>query len=303
MLNFRRVLLILLLIPISLYSAVNSEVNSNKNSDSSNNFPMTVIDSKAREVVIKQKPKRVISVAPSITETIYSLGAGDLLIGRTDYCDYPIEVIAKPSIGTLFEPSIEQIVQLNPDVLIAGTHFQKEVVDKLEEANVTVVIIHEEESIEGVYKGIIKIGEIIDRKVEAINTIENMKSRISKIKNMIPDEKPSVYYVVGFGEYGDYTAGGDTFISELIELAGGINIAKDSVGWTYSLEKIIENNPDIVVCSKYNNTSQQLKSATGYKDLPAVIENRLYSINNNLLDRAGPRVAEGVEQLYEIFYK
>lgn len=294
---------ILMLIPISLFSAVNTEVEKSTVSSLSNTYPITFIDSKNREITILQEPKRVISAAPSITEIIYSLGAEDILIGRTDYCNFPVEVTEKPSIGTLFEPNIEKIVQLNPDILIAGTHFQKEIVDKLEEANITVILVQEEERIEGVYKGIYKVGEIINRIEEANIVVTDMKSRISNIKKSVPENRPTVYYVVGFGEYGDYTAGGDTFISELLELAGGINIAKDSLGWTYSLEKIIEKNPDIIICSKYFNTPQQLKNATGYKNLPAVTEGRLYPIDNNLLDRPGPRVAEGVEQLYEIFYK
>lgn len=299
----RMVFFTLFLIPYTLFSAINTETTSNKIISENSNYPLIITDSKNRKVTIKSEPKAVISVAPSITEIIYFLEAGEIIIGRTDFCDYPPEVTSIPSIGTLYEPSIEKIVELNPDILFASTHFQKEILQKIEEANITVIVIQEEGNLEGVYKGISKIGKIINKKEKADFLVNDMKARVDIVKNSIPDNKPTVYYVVGFGEYGDYTAGGDTFISELMELAGGINIANESIGWTYSLEKIIERNPDIVVCSKYYGTPEEIKKATGYKDLPAIKNGNLYPIDNNLLDRAGPRVVEGIETLYEIFYK
>lgn len=300
---FRMVLFVLFFIPYSLFSAVNTETTNNQIISEDSNYPLIITDSKNRDVTITSEPKTVISVAPSITETIYSLEAGEIIVGRTDFCDYPPEVNTIPSIGTLYEPNIEKIVELNPDILFASTHFQNEILQKLEEANITVIIIQEEGTLEGVFSGISQIGKIINKKKKANLLIKDMKARIDIVKNSIPDNKPTVYYVVGFGEYGDYTAGGDTFISQLIELAGGINLAKESIGWTYSLEKIIEGNPDIVICSEYYGTPEEIKKATGYKDLPAIQNGNLYPIDNNLLDRAGPRVVEGIEALYEIFYK
>ena len=120
-----------------------------------------------------------------------------------------------------------------------------------------------------------------------------------KVKDV---SRPRVYYVVGFGEAGDFTAGGDTFIGTIIEMAGGDNVAKDLQGWQYSLEKLIEQDPDIIICSKYYDAKAGIEQAQGYKDLRAVKEGRLLEIDNNLLDRQGPRLADGLEELAKLIH-
>lgn len=261
------------------------------------------IDSKGREVQVKKNINSIISLAPNLTEIIFELNAADKLIGRTDYCDYPSDVSNIESIGTLFDPDIEKIVELNPDIVIASSHFKQEILLKLEEIGLTVVIIQEEGSFSGVYKTIEDIGLLINRKTESEKLIMDMKTRVSNITNKVSGkQKPVVYYVVAYGEYGDFTAGGDTFISELIELSGGTNAAKEISGWSYSLEKIIEDNPDIFICSKYNNTREDLMNATGYKDIPSVKNGKVFPVDNNLLDRQGPRIIFGLEVLAKILH-
>jgi len=296
--NLKKVVIYLLLLTSNvIFASSNSETNNNSNSF------LQITDYRGREVVLASEPQRVISLAPNITETIFKLGAEDKLVGRTDYCDYPVEVDKIESIGTLLQPSIEKIVELNPDVIIASTHFSNELLTKLENIKLKVIIIDELGSLEGLYSNILDVGSIVNKKDQANLVVNNLKSRIEELSNMVKDlDKPSLYYVISYGEYGDFTSGGDTFISQLLELSGGINIAKDSMGWSYSLEKIVEKNPDIIICSKYYNTLQGIKSATGYKELPAVKNNRVYEIDNNLIDRQGPRVGDGLEALIKIVH-
>ncbi|QEN06010.1 ABC transporter substrate-binding protein [Thiospirochaeta perfilievii] len=296
--NLKKVVIYLLLLTSNvIFATSNSETNNNSNSF------LQITDYRGREVVLASEPQRVISLAPNITETIFKLGAEDKLVGRTDYCDYPVEVDKIESIGTLLQPSIEKIVELNPDVIIASTHFSNELLTKLENIKLKVIIIDELGSLEGLYSNILDVGSIVNKKDQANLVVNNLKSRIEELSNMVKDlDKPSLYYVISYGEYGDFTSGGDTFISQLLELSGGINIAKDSMGWSYSLEKIVEKNPDIIICSKYYNTLQGIKSATGYKELPAVKNNRVYEIDNNLIDRQGPRVGDGLEALIKIVH-
>ncbi len=294
------VITILLLITSGIFASNNSE---NSLEIASSEVYFQVIDSLGREVIINSEPLRIISLAPSITEIIYSLNAQEKLVGRTDYCDYPAEVSNIPSVGSLYQPNIEKIIELNPDVIIASTHFQSEILAKLTEVSIPVVVINDDASIHGVYNNIINIGDLLNRKDNAEVLVSKIKNDIHNVSTIVSGlNKPSIYYVVGYGEYGDYTAGGDTFISALLEVAGGNNIAKDSIGWSYSLEKIVENNPDIVICSKYKNTEESLKLAAGYMDLPAIKNGNLYSIDNNLIDRQGPRVAEGVKALAKILH-
>jgi iron complex transport system substrate-binding protein len=264
---------------------------------------LTITDSRDREIKLQNEPLRVISLAPGITETIYALGAQDKLVGRTDYCDYPVEASDIEAIGSLYKPNIEKIITLNPDLIIASTHFQKEILTKLEELSLNVIIINENNTIESVYENIETVGLVLNRVKTAKNVTNSMKSRITNVVNTVKNSKrPNVYYVIGYGEHGDYTAGGDTFISNLLNLAGGNNIAEDSIGWSYSLEKIVEQNPDKLICSQYYNVKEGIKGATGYKDLPAVKSGNLFTIDNNLIDRQGPRVVEGLEALAKILH-
>lgn len=257
-----------------------------------------IVDSYGREVEISENIDTVVSIAPSITETIYALGAGEMLVGRTDFCDYPEEVSSVESIGSLMEPSIEKIVEIDPDIVIASTHFQKEALDRLEEAGLTVLVLYGEESFEGVYEVTTTLGHILNKKEEAESLVDEMKAKVDFVKSSVEGLEPvDVYYVVSYGEGGDYTATGETFISNMIEMAGGNNIASDAEGWKYSLEKLVESDPEIIICSQYFDTKEGIQSANGYAELTAVKEGRLYEVDNNKLDRQGARLADGLEEL------
>jgi len=266
-------------------------------------YPLTIEDSFGNTVILEKKPERIVSVAPSITETVFALGVEELLVGRTDYCDYPTEAAGVESVGTLKEPNIEKIVELETDLVIASTHFSDDVYEKLKELGIQVIVLNPNDSFEGVFSVIDALGSITDARSEAESLIEDMKVSIEEVKSKVNGlEAPSVYYVVGYGEFGDYTAGGGTFISEMIELANGNNIADDVEGWSYSIEKIVEHDPDLLIVSKYYDAKQGVIEANGYKELSAVVDGHVFEIDNNLIDRQGPRLAEGFEALARIIH-
>lgn len=266
-------------------------------------YPMTLVDSYEREITLEEEPETVVSVAPNITEAIYAIGAEDKLIGRTDYCDYPAEVSDVESIGSLTEPNIEKIVELNPDLVVASTHFQAEVLEKLEEAGIKVAVLYGEESFEGVYETLEKLGQVLGESENAETVVKGMKDKVADVKSKVENlEKPSVYYVVGYGEMGEFTATKETFIAQMIEMAGGVNAADDAEGWKYSLEKLVEKDPDMLICSKYFDSKAGIEAANGYKELKAVKEGKLYEIDNNKLDRQGPRLADGLEELAKLIH-
>jgi iron complex transport system substrate-binding protein len=274
-----------------------------KDSPEKESSGITILDSKNRSVKIKNHISRVVSLAPNITETVFALGKGDLVKGRTDYCDYPEEVKEIPIIGNMMEPNIEAIIDASPDLVIASSILAKEGVNTLENLGISVLVLEEEGSFEGVYKMIEKMGIALKCENESFKLINQIKEKVAIIQKKVEDlQKPRVYYVVGFGEYGDFTAGGDTFIGEMIKMAGGDNIAEDVSGWSYSLENIIFNDPYIVICSKYMNAKEQLQRANGYAGLTAVKSGRLYEIDNNKLDRQGPRLADGLLDLAAILH-
>ena len=274
-----------------------------KTAEQPQNQVITVTDSYGREITLSSPVKTIVSAAPSITETVFALDKGDLLVGRTDYCDYPAQTASIQSIGSLMEPNIEKIAEINPDIVIASDHFKKESAEKLEDLSIKVLILKEDKTFEGVYGTIRIIARITGAETRAEEIIAGMQQTVDDVKKAVAGkDKPAVYYVIGFGEYGDYTAGGDTFIGQIIEMAGGDNIAKNVNGWSYSLESLVEADPYCIVISKYWNMKQNFVNAEGYKELTAVKEGRVYEIDSNLLDRQGPRLAEGLKALAAIIH-
>ena len=267
------------------------------------NEVISVTDSYGRTITFEGPVQSIVSVAPSVTETVFALGKGDLLKGRTDYCDYPPEAASVQSIGSLMEPYIEKIAEINPDVVIASNHFKKESAEKLENLSIKVVVLNESKTFEGAYTTIRDIAKITGAQERAEDIISGMQKTVKEVEKAVAGkDKPTVYYAIGFGEYGDYTAGGDTFIGQMIEMAGGDNIAKNVKGWSFSLESIVEADPDIIIVSKYWDMKKNFVKAEGYKELTAVKEGRVYEIDANLLDRQGPRLAEGLKALSEIIH-
>lgn len=281
----------------------NEPVQAVKSTDTrTTQYPLILKDSNNDEVKIDKEPQKVISLGPNITETIFAIGAGDKLAGRTDYCDYPEEAKKVQAVGSLTDPSIEKIAEIKPDVVIASTHFKPEVEKKLKDIGVKVVVLYSEESFDGVYKTIDDMGKLLNRQDGADKVIKDMQSKVQMVQDKVKGlNKPSLYYVVGFGK-SQYTAGGDTFIGKIIEMAGAKNAADDVKGWSYSLEKLVEKNPDLLVCSKFNDAKKGIQSENGYKDLKAVKEGKLYELDNNLLDRQGPRLADGLLELAKIVH-
>ena len=300
------VLLLFVVMSIGLMSCGNSNVSGGNNAKESAqsekvSYPVKIKDSFGKELTLEKEPKKIISIAPNITEIIYKLGAEDKLVGRTDYCDYPEQVENVESIGTLRKPDIEKIIGLEPDLVIASTHFDEENTAKLEAAGIKVIGLYEENDVTGVYGMIETLGTALNKQPEATETVEEMKASIDKVTKTVSElEKPSVYYVVGYGESGDFSAPENTFVGQLIKLAGGNNIVPESDSWSFSLESLLESDPDIIVVRA--GEKENFMSTEGYKELTAVKEGRVYEIDNNLLDRQGYRNSEGLLKLAEIFH-
>ena len=254
---------------------------------------------------IKSKPMRIVSLAPNITEIIVSLGTKDNLVGRTEYCDYPAYITNVETVGDYITPSVEKITALNPDLVITDGAQGKDVVETLRGLGINVVVIRGNESIEGTYEIIKKVGQVMIEDSVADSVISSMRSGLENIKSNIntENEQLKVYYVVGFGEYGEFTATGDTYIGELIDNSGAINVAKDATDWVYSLEQIYADDPDIIICSKYYEMKAQLLNYEGFKNLRAIKEGNIVEIDNNLIDRQGPRMVDGYKELVNAISK
>lgn len=265
-------------------------------------YPYTFQSASGEEVVIASQPQRIVSLSPTFTEIVFGLGVGDRLVGRTDYCDYPAETQGIPSVGTMIQPSVEAIIALEPDVVFVS-FMEAEMLEKIELSGATVVQIDSSNSIEGSYATMTELGRILNVNEETKAVIDGIRAEIEAVAEKTKDLEPvSVYYVAGFGQGGDYTAGGDTFMNDLIEAAGATNAAGDAEGWSYSAEQLIAKDPDFIVIGSMADLTEEFKSTEPYSSLTAVKEDRVMEIDDNLISREGPRLAEGVRLMAEIFH-
>lgn len=260
------------------------------------------IDSYNREVTIPYNPSRIISLGPNITEIVGTLNINKL-VGRTDYCDFPSQVLELDSIGSLLSPSIEKIIELEPDLVIGSAHCPQDLLENLENLGIPAIAIYDDNNLEGSYNIVEKIGHLIKEDAKAKQINKKNKALVESILNKTDNlNTKSVYYVVGFGSWGDFTSGGDTYIGKMFDLLNADNIAKDVNGWAYSIEQLIEKDPEIIIVSKYYDSKNQFMNSFPYSNLTAVKKNQVYEIDNNLLDRQGIRNADGLLELAKIIY-
>ena len=265
-------------------------------------YPYEFTGANGNKVVIDKEPLRIVSLSPTYTEIVFALGVGDRLVGRTDYCDYPAEAAKVTSVGSMTEPSIEKIIELKPDVILIS-FMDQDVIKKIEQTGAKVIQMSSGDSIVESYKIMAEIAKIVNVNAAGDQMIETIKSDIAAISDKVKGLKPATaYYVAGFGQSGDYTAGDKTFMNDLITAAGGDNVAKDAQGWNYTAEKLLEKDPEYIVIGSMAQLADTFKKTEPYKNLTAVKEDRLKEIDDNLISREGPRLAEGVKLLAKILH-
>lgn len=258
-------------------------------------------DMVGRQVELPAQVETVVSLASSNTEILYAIGAGDMLIGRDSYSDYPEEVADVAVVGDFNGPNIEAIAEAQPDVVLASSLLE-DVINQLTDLGIT-VFCTEASDYEGIYTSIELIGTICGKTEEASALCAQMRETIDAVHAAAATEnQPTVYYVMSFGEYGEWSGGPGSFINTAIELAGGIPVTKD-MGETWvnpSIEQVIELDPDIILLSSLY-TIEDLSAANGYADMRAVQEGNVYLVNPDLVELPGPRIAEAVTTFGEIF--
>lgn len=269
--------------------------------------PYTVVLPDGTSITLEKVPERIVSVGPNITDILFKIGAGDKVVGRTDYCDEPEQVKDIPSIGSLYAPDIEKIVELEPDLVLGSIHFYGEAKEKLDELKIPVAVLYDCETIDGVYNTIRTAGELVGKAGEGSALADETKQRIdSTIEKYSGAEyadfkAPTVYYVVDYGENGDFTAGGNTFIGNIITAAGGKNIAEEVDGWQIAHEVLIEKDPEIIIVRK--GEANAFCSAPGYEELGAVKNGKVYEFDTeHQLDRQGYQNADIFIKFAELFH-
>ncbi|KAF0194719.1 MAG: iron complex transport system substrate-binding protein [Bacillota bacterium] len=260
---------------------------------------ITVTDDMGREVNLPKAAERIVSLAPTNTEFLFALGLGDKTVGVTDWCNFPQEVSSKEKVGGFSKPSVEKIVSLKPDLVVAAS-LHKDVVEQLEILKIPVIVLNAK-SISEVLANADLLGKVTgagkaaDEVKSRINTI--LKQVDDKVKTLSAEQKPVVYYEVWHDPI--MTAGPNTFINELLTRAGGINLAVGAPTNypTYSLEELLARQPEVMFYGHAVETVEQVLARTNWSSIPAIGNARVYLVNEDLILRAGPRIGEGLLEL------
>lgn len=263
-----------------------------------------VIDDYGREIFLQTIPQRIVSIAPSVTEIIFAIGAGDKLVGVDSESDFPPEAKDIQTVGTYISPSLELIVVLKPDLLVVSDLTPLQVVDAIEERGIKVFAVAPE-SIEGIAESMRKLGAVLGVKDKAEAAARDFEERVAAVeeKAALAREKPRAYL-----EYYPYwTFGPGSFGDDLIEKAGGVNIGKKlkSPYAEVSNEFVISENPDIIIITQGEHASttiSSVKDRPGWSSINAVRNSRLYYIDDDIISRPGPRMADAIEELYSILH-
>lgn len=263
-------------------------------------------DQLGRMVSIPEYPTRIVSLAPSITEIIFSLHQEHRLIGATQFSDYPAEAALLPKVGSYVHLDIEKIVALKPDLCIATKDGNPiEIISLLENLNIPVYAV-DPRNLNTVMETLIEMGDLLDCRDRSRQIVTEMNSRIEKVKQMVKlsNHRPKVFYQIGISPI--VSAGTDTFIHELIEMAGGDNLAKGPASYPrFSREQILAMSPDIFIITSMARGAvfERVKSEwSQWRDMPAVKHQRIMLVDSNLLDRATPRLVDGLEMLVKLIH-
>lgn len=259
-----------------------------------------VTDGAGRRVRVPVRPERIITLAPNLTEIIYAVGAGPRLVGNTSFCDYPSEAKQVEKVGDTLHPSIERIIALRPQLILISTASQLEAfTGQLSEQKIAVYIT-DPHDLESVFQSIEAIGDLVDEKAKATTLLAALRARAASIEGKAGKEKPlSVFYQLSAEPL--YTAGRDSFITDLVRRAGGVSVTAQVPGaWPrYSDEAALAARPDAIILATGDTMGAQANAevAEPLRRSPAVLNNRVYKINGDYLSRPGPRLVDGLEQM------
>ena len=266
---------------------------------------LAVTDMTGREITLEAPASKIVALTASDVEILYALGAGDLLVGRGVYCDWPAEVLEKPVVKSGAETNLEEILALEPDAVIMATMAQtKDQVEALESAGVKVVV-SDAQNLEGVYTAIALIGAVTGKNAEAEALVKEMQDTFAEIKAKAENTGKTVYFEVSPLQWGLWAAGSGTFMDELAAICGLTNAFAEVEGWgEVSEEQVLEKDPDyIVTTSMYWGEGptpvEEIAGRAGWDQLKAVRNGQIFNADSNAITRPGPRLMDAVKALFD----
>ncbi|SES10546.1 ABC transporter substrate-binding protein [Salisediminibacterium halotolerans] len=292
------------------------EAEGNGNADNadaeSEGFPVTVTDSAGEEVTIDEEPEAIASLLPSSTEILYDLGVGDKLVGVSEFCNYPQEAAEIETIGAQ-EIDAERILSLEPDVLFIQNYHQDnygDMIDEFNDAGIETLVVEGAGSFDEAYDAIETIGEATGTEDEAAETVADMQARMNELAEKADDEIGDEDMVDVWVEVAPspdiFTVGQETFMHEMLETINAQNAAEEHEGWVdLTEEEMVSLDPDVIITtygSYVEDPVEEVTSRDGWESIPAVENERIYSVDEDVVSRPGPRLVEGAEALAEKIY-
>jgi len=264
-------------------------------------FPVTLTDDEGTEVTIPTEPQRIVSLTPATTEVLFTIGGGDRVVGKVmDIANFPPEAADIPEVATFSGVDVEKIVELEPDLVIsAGVGLsQGDAVEQLRRADIPVLVIYPT-TVDGGLAGIRLIGRATGLSATAESLAIGMEQRIDELQRLAAtaESKPRVFYEIDTSG-GIFTPPADSIYGEMFRLAGAEPISGD-VSYSISLEKLVAADPEVILLgdAAYGVTAADVGKRAGWKGMTAVKDGRIYPIDDIVVTRPGPRLAEGLEAL------
>jgi ABC-type Fe3+-hydroxamate transport system, periplasmic component len=280
--------------------------------EAGNEDGIVITDMMGREVKLDAPATSVVALAAADVESIFAIGAGEYLVGRGEYCNYPEEALEIQAVQSGNETNVEQIIALEPQLLILSVMAQDEnQIKQFEDAGIA-VFINDPQDIEGTYQSISLLGKLLGKETEAEAVVDNMKKTFADLQQKAEaagGEPKTIYFEVSPLEFGLWTAGADTFMNEVAELLNMKNIFDDVSGWAeISEEQVLERNPDyILTVGMYFGDGptpiESILSRSGWQNITAIKNEAILNLTADELSRPGPRLALGATLLYEFVYE
>lgn len=271
----------------------------------------TFTDGLGRKVTLNGIPQRIVSLAPSNTEILFAIGAGSQVVGRDDFSDYPEQAAQVTDIGGGFGKLDEEtIVSLQPDLVLAADITPAEQVKALEDLGLSVYQLPNPTTLDGMYTNLQTVAELTGHQAEAEQLIGKLKVRVKAVEDKIAavQDKPSVFYELDSTDpNAPYTSGPGTFIDTLIDMSGGTNLGSvlDSAWAQISLEELVTKDPNIIILGDYTwggVTPEDVAKRSGWETLSAVKDGKVFTFDDNLVSRPGPRMVDGLEAMAKLLH-
>lgn len=262
----------------------------------------TVTDDLGRTVLLDGVPRRIVSLAPSLTESLFAIGADSLVAGVTTVCNYPPQAAARPAVGDLLAPDVERILALRPDLVLMSVEGNTHATfAKLERVGLR-IFVSNPRSIDGVCKALRDLGEITGRDSAAARYVDSVRQVARRLRADRPEHPPSLLLLIGTQPI--MAAGGSTFLNEIIELAGARNAAADVPGNypTLNREAVLRMDPAILLFpdDMHAGAADMAARFPEWKGITAVRSGRLHAVDADIFLRPGPRVFLAAERLHAL---